>query len=197
MLVGDEATPVAWTVQNEPQAIRRLARKLEREAPGPVMCCYEAGPCAVGTRSPRGSAKSMDFAERRERLPGTLENRTVANMSPLGARVEKGRLVLDEPTTLPDGTVVDLVADDEGADLTDEEPRALPSTTPSIADAFRTTLDLFDTGLDLMRQNLRRRHPEAADEEIERLLREWLLVRPGADAGDCPGRPVDVNARLA
>jgi len=46
-------------------------------------------------------------------------------MSPLRARVEKGRLVLDEPTTLPDGTVVDLVADDEGDDLSDEERRRL------------------------------------------------------------------------
>jgi len=46
-------------------------------------------------------------------------------MSPLQARVENGRLVLDEPTKLPEGTVVDLVADDEGDDLTDEERRAL------------------------------------------------------------------------
>ena len=46
-------------------------------------------------------------------------------MNPLRARVEKGRLVLDEPTTLPEGTVVELVADDEGDDLTDEERRAL------------------------------------------------------------------------
>jgi len=46
-------------------------------------------------------------------------------MSPLRARVEKGRLILDEPTTLPEGTVVDLVADDEGDNLTDEERRAL------------------------------------------------------------------------
>jgi hypothetical protein len=46
-------------------------------------------------------------------------------MSPLRARVEKGRLVLDEPTTLPEGTVLDLVADDEGDDLTDAERRAL------------------------------------------------------------------------
>jgi hypothetical protein len=46
-------------------------------------------------------------------------------MGPLQARVEKGRLVLDEPTTLPDGTVVDLVADDDGDDLTDEERRHL------------------------------------------------------------------------
>jgi hypothetical protein len=46
-------------------------------------------------------------------------------MSPLRARVENGRLVLDEPTTLPEGTVVQLVADDEGDDLTDDERRAL------------------------------------------------------------------------
>jgi hypothetical protein len=46
-------------------------------------------------------------------------------MSSFRARVEKGRLVLDGPTTLPDGTVVDLVADNEGDDLTGEERRAL------------------------------------------------------------------------
>ncbi|OFW29046.1 MAG: hypothetical protein A3G76_04365 [Acidobacteria bacterium RIFCSPLOWO2_12_FULL_65_11] len=67
----------------------------------------------------------------------------------------------------------------------------MPSTSSSIADAFRTTLDLFETGLDLMRQKLRRSHPEAGEEEIERLLRRWLLDRPGAESGDCPGRPID------
>jgi hypothetical protein len=49
-------------------------------------------------------------------------------MNPLRARVEKGRLILNEPTTLPEGTVVELVADDEGDDLTDEERRALHET---------------------------------------------------------------------
>ena len=53
------------------------------------------------------------------------DRRKVGDMSPLRARVEKGRLVLDEPTTLPDGTVIDLVADDEGDDLTDVERLAL------------------------------------------------------------------------
>src|SRR5712691_8779830 len=49
----------------------------------------------------------------------------IDGMSPLRARVEKGRLVLDEPTTLPEGTVIELVADDEGDDLSDEERGAL------------------------------------------------------------------------
>ena len=45
MLIGSAATPVTWTVENEPKAIERLHRKLEREAPGPVRVCDEAGPC--------------------------------------------------------------------------------------------------------------------------------------------------------
>jgi len=52
----------------------------------------------------------------------------------------------------------------------------MASTTSSVAEALRATLDLFDTGLDLMRQNLRRGHPESGDAEIERLLRDWLLI---------------------
>lgn len=63
-------------------------------------------------------------------------------------------------------------------------------------DALRTTLDLFDAGLDLMRQNLRRGHPQATEDEIDGRLRQWLHERPGAEAGDCPGRPVDMSARL-
>ena len=43
----------------------------------------------------------------------------------LRARVERGRLVLDEPTSLPEGTLVELVADDESDDLTEDERRAL------------------------------------------------------------------------
>ena len=36
MLIGTAATPVTWTVENEPKAIERLRRKLERDAPGRV-----------------------------------------------------------------------------------------------------------------------------------------------------------------
>jgi transposase len=44
MLHGN-STPVTWTVPNEPNAVRRLVRRLERDAPGPVRACYEAGAC--------------------------------------------------------------------------------------------------------------------------------------------------------
>jgi hypothetical protein len=72
----------------------------------------------------------------------------------------------------------------------------MPPTTPSVGHASRTTLDLFETGLGLMRQNLRRDHPDATDQEIERRLHQWLRDRPGAEFGDCPGRRVDVSGRL-
>ena len=45
MLVGHERTPTTWTVANEPGAVERLRRTLIRRAPGPIECCYEAGPC--------------------------------------------------------------------------------------------------------------------------------------------------------
>jgi transposase len=45
MLLPGTKQPVEWQVANEPAAIRRLAKKLVREAPGEVRCCYEAGPC--------------------------------------------------------------------------------------------------------------------------------------------------------
>lgn len=101
---------------------------------------------------------------------------------PLGIPLERGDQVQDQQFWTNDAG---------GGDST------MPSTPSSVADAFRTTLDLFETGLDLMRQNLRRSHPDAHDEEIERLLHAWLLDRPGAESGDCPGRLVDVNTRLA
>lgn len=66
----------------------------------------------------------------------------------------------------------------------------MASNTPSLADAFRATLDLFDTGLALMRQNLRRADPQATDAETDRRLGRWLHQRPGAEAGDSPGRVV-------
>jgi len=61
----------------------------------------------------------------------------------------------------------------------------------SVAEAFRTTLELFETGVAMKRQNLRRSHPDAGEEEIEHRLQQWLLDRPGAEHGDSPGRRVD------
>jgi hypothetical protein len=47
--------------------------------------------------------------------------------TPMGikGRVINGRIVVDEPTTLPEGTELDLVLEDGGDDLDDEERAAL------------------------------------------------------------------------
>jgi transposase len=45
LLAGSAMTPVTWQVANEPTAVRRLVRKLERDAAGPVHVFYDAGPC--------------------------------------------------------------------------------------------------------------------------------------------------------
>lgn len=48
--------PEIWETPNEPRAIRRLARRLLREAHGVVSCCYEAGACGYALqRQLRGS----------------------------------------------------------------------------------------------------------------------------------------------
>ncbi len=45
VLLPDQREALEWQVANQPAAIRRLAKRLVREAPGEVRCCYEAGPC--------------------------------------------------------------------------------------------------------------------------------------------------------
>lgn len=57
------------------------------------------------------------------------------------------------------------------------------------------TFDMFDAAVDMMRLNLRRRFPEAGDEEIERRLVEWLQTRPGAEHGDASGPHFRVRER--
>lgn len=66
---------------------------------------------------------------------------------------------------------------------TDSPPRETP------ADRLRIALDLFELGVTMMRQKLRREAPEATEQEIEERLKTWLEERPGAEHGDAEGRP--------
>jgi len=58
------------------------------------------------------------------------------------------------------------------------------------AERLRLALDLFTAGEELMRQRVRREHPELREAEIEARLVLWLRDRPGAEFGDSPGKPV-------
>jgi hypothetical protein len=53
---------------------------------------------------------------------------------------------------------------------------------------LRTALDMYGLGESIMRQKLRRTHPDAPEAEIEAMLSAWLLDRPGAEHGDAPGK---------
>ena len=54
---------------------------------------------------------------------------------------------------------------------------------------LQTALDLFDLGVAVMAQRIRREAPDASDEAVRRRLRVWLQSRPGAEQGDGVGRP--------
>ncbi len=58
-----------------------------------------------------------------------------------------------------------------------------------VLERMRLTFDLCQTAEAIKRQSLRRRHPALGAEEIDKLMAEWRLARPGAEHGDGPGRP--------
>lgn len=58
---------------------------------------------------------------------------------------------------------------DEGPERTDPA---------SLGARLRLALDLVEVGVELMRQNLRRQHPGANDDEIQALLNAWLAELP-------------------
>lgn len=92
----------------------------------------------------------------------------------------------------------------DGRRRANAHPRELPSKNPEssgkiaamgrdedarAAEKLRIAFELFEAGLALMRQNLRRRHPEESEAEIDARLSAWLRERPGAEHGDAEGRP--------
>lgn len=64
---------------------------------------------------------------------------------------------------------------------------------PDPAARFRSAIDLHEAGVQIMRLQLRRKHPQASEEELARRFFEWLK---GPDE-DVPGRPNDAADLLA
>lgn len=65
-----------------------------------------------------------------------------------------------------------------------------PRSPAACAARLRQALEMADMGIDMMRQNLRRRFPQDSEEGIARRLSAWLRQRPGAEHGDAWGRPI-------
>ena len=77
LLAANETEPVSWTVRNEVRAVERLRRKLERVAPGPISCCYEAGPCgyALQRQLDRGRVRCEVIAPARDECSDRPDHR--------------------------------------------------------------------------------------------------------------------------
>ena len=85
-------------------------------------------------RATRGPKVSPQTAARACEWPSVCYT---PDMTAIRASVRNGRLHLDEPTALPEGTVLDLVIDDEGDDLDVEERLALDASLRSALASVR------------------------------------------------------------
>ena len=57
-----------------------------------------------------------------------------------------------------------------------------------VAHRFRLALDMYAFGEQMALAGLRRRHSNATEDQIIRMLGAWRRERPGAPGGDTPGR---------
>ncbi len=59
-----------------------------------------------------------------------------------------------------------------------------PIRDPEVLARMDLAFDLYEAAEEMKRQNLRRRNPEATEEEIEQGIQEWLARGPGSRARD-------------
>ena len=122
MLMGHEPKPVTWQLANEPNAVRRLVRKLEREAPGAVRVFYEAGPCGYALqRQVTTSRVSCDVVAPAliPRKPGERVKTNRRDARKLAELGRAGLLTAVQPPTAEDEAGRDLARarDDAREDL--------------------------------------------------------------------------------
>src|SRR5262245_15469060 len=122
MFIGAAPTPVTWTTPNEPSAVRRLVKKLEREAPGAVRIFYEAGPCGYALqRQVRTARVSCDVVAPAliPRKPGERVKTNRRDARKLAELGRAGLLTAVQPPTPEDEAVRDLARarDDAREDL--------------------------------------------------------------------------------
>jgi transposase len=122
MLIGQQKTAVTWQLGNEPTAVRRLVRKLEREAPGPVRVFYEAGPCGYALQRQVTTSRVSCDVIAPALIPRKPGERVKTNRRDARKLVELGRaglLTAVQPPTPEDEAVRDLARarDDAREDL--------------------------------------------------------------------------------
>ena len=122
MFVGAQETPTTWTTPNEPAAVRRLVKKLEREAPGPIQAFYEAGPCGYALQRQMTTPRLRCDVIAPALIPRKPGERVKTNRRDARKLAELGRaglLTTVQPPTPADEAVRDLARarDDAREDL--------------------------------------------------------------------------------
>src|SRR4029450_9464397 len=122
MLRGPEAKAVTWQLANEPTTVRRLVRKLEREASGPVQVFYEAGPCGYALQRQMTTSRVSCEVVAPGLIPRKPGERVKTNRRDARKLAELGRaglLTAVQPPTPEDEAVRDLARarDDAREDL--------------------------------------------------------------------------------
>ena len=87
-----------------------------------MTCIYAKRPACRGAGPPQTGPCLRRGPDHGHRDP---RRDIISGVQPLRARVHNGRLKLDEPTDLPEGTELRLVVADEGDEFDDEERAAL------------------------------------------------------------------------
>ncbi len=104
--------PEFWELINELRAVRRLAKKLLREAPGEVSCCYEAGACGYALQRQlrrEGVACDVVAPSLVPRKPGERIKTDRRDARKLAEYWRSGSLTVVEPPSPEQEAVRDLV----------------------------------------------------------------------------------------
>jgi transposase len=99
------------TVPHEPRAVRRLVRQLEREHDGPIVACYEAGPCGYALQRQLATARitcQVIAPALIPRKPGDRIKTNRRDARKLAELLRAGVLTAVHPPTPADEAVRDL-----------------------------------------------------------------------------------------
>lgn len=111
MLLPGATKPVEWDCTNERQAVRRMVRRVRRQAPGEVRFCYEAGPCGYALQrwiQEEGASCMVVAPSLIPRRPGDRVKTNRRDARKLAELLRAGLLTEVHPPTSQDEAVRDL-----------------------------------------------------------------------------------------
>lgn len=111
MLLPGSEKAVEWELANEPRAVRRMAKRLRREAVGDLRVCYEAGPCGYALQRQLRELGVNAIVVAPSLIPVKPGERVKTNRrdaAKLAVMLRAGALTEVHPPTLEEESVRDL-----------------------------------------------------------------------------------------